>query len=229
MVNVSAVLIDMILEPVDSPVPTGLAGANSSINDTPPLVRQMTSEDSFSMEEAVVANLDFCDSVVRGPTSTFLKNTGLIVDLAGCVTVGVTSSADFTKVVTVGVTSLADPAGVVTAGVAFQEECEVQSGSVCDYDDYFYDGHYDDKPDYFNYDDLGDFDSYPSVYVFVGPDNYELYHEMHGRHVWVILCISGCVGVVPYWSGDEEGDVYEGDVALPELVLTSWLMGWGIV
>ena len=26
---------------------------------------------------------------------------------------------------------------------------------MCDYDDYFYDGHYDDKPDYF---DSGDFE-----------------------------------------------------------------------
>ena len=40
----------------------------------------------------------------------------------------------------------------------------VPSGSVCDYDDYFYDGHYDDKPDYFDYNNPGDFDSYPSVY-----------------------------------------------------------------
>ena len=27
----------------------------------------------------------------------------------------------------------------------------VPSGSVCEYDDYFYDGHYDDRPDYFDY------------------------------------------------------------------------------
>ena len=31
---------------------------------------------------------------------------------------------------------------------------------------------------------------------------------------------------MPYWSGDEEGDVYEGDVALPR---TSRSIGWGIV
>ena len=31
-----------------------------------------------------------------------------------------------------------------------------------------------------------------------------------------VYCVSqGDVGVVPYWSGDEEGDVCEGDVALP--------------
>ena len=36
-VKVSAVLIYIIPELVDSPLPTGLAGANSSINDKPPL------------------------------------------------------------------------------------------------------------------------------------------------------------------------------------------------
>ena len=49
--------------------------------------------------------------------------------------------------VTVGVTSFANPVSVATAGVAFQEECRdsimVLSGLVCDYDYYFYDGHYD--------------------------------------------------------------------------------------
>ena len=92
----------------------------------------------------------------------------------------------------------------------------VPSGSVCDYDDYFYDGHYDDKPDYFDYDDPGDFDSYPSVYGFVGPDNYKLYHDLHGPDDCGVYCVSrGDVSVVPFWSEDEEGDVYEGDVALP--------------
>ena len=112
-------------------------------------------------------------------------------------------------------TSLANPVSVATAGVAFHEECGnsvvVPSGSVCNYDDYFYDGHFDDKPDYFDYDDPDDFDSYPSLYGFVGPDNYELYHDLHGPDD----CVSqGDVGVLPYWSGDEEGDVDEGDVAL---------------
>ena len=41
VVKVSAVMIDVILEPVDSPVPAGLAGANSNTNNTPPLVRQL--------------------------------------------------------------------------------------------------------------------------------------------------------------------------------------------
>ena len=46
------------------------------------------------MEEAVVADSDFCDSVVTRPTSTCLKNTGLIVDLTGGVTVGVSFPDD---------------------------------------------------------------------------------------------------------------------------------------
>ena len=37
VVKVSAVMIDVIPEPVDIPVPTGLAGATNSTNDTPPL------------------------------------------------------------------------------------------------------------------------------------------------------------------------------------------------
>ena len=60
-----------------------------------------------------------------------------------------------------------------------------------------------------------DFDSYPSVYVFVGTDNYELYHDLHGPDDCGVYCVSrGDVAVVPYWSGDEEGDMYEGDLAL---------------
>ena len=90
-VKVSAVIIDVFPEPVDSPVPTGLTGANSSTNNTLPLVRQMASEDNLSMEEDVVANLKFCYSVVGGPTSMPMKIDGLIVDLAGDITVGVSS------------------------------------------------------------------------------------------------------------------------------------------
>ena len=67
----------------------------------------------------------------------------------------VASSADLAGYVTVGVTSLADPSSVVTTGVAFQEKFDVPSGSLCDYDDYFCDGHYDENPDYFDYDDPG--------------------------------------------------------------------------
>ena len=51
---------------------------------------------------------------------------------------------------------------------------------VCDYDDYFYDGHYDENPDYFYCDDPGDFDSYPNLHGFIEPVDYELYHDLHG-------------------------------------------------
>ena len=50
--------------------------------------------------------------------------------------------------------------------MAFQEKCDVLSGSGCDYDDYCYEGHYDENPDYF--------DNYPDVYGFIEPNNYEL-------------------------------------------------------
>ena len=212
-------LVDETPEPVDSPVPAGLAGADGGTNRMPPLVCQ-----------AVLANLDLCDSVVGGPTSTFLSSADGIVDLAGDVTVGVSSPADLAGGVTIGVApsavaevassaviakavssadlaadvtvgvaflavagvaspadiaevaSLADLAGyvtigvissadtvnVVTTGVAFQEKCDVPSGSVCDYDDYFDDGHYDENPGYFDYDDV---DSYLDVYGFIEPDD----------------------------------------------------------
>ena len=316
-VKVYVVLIAMIPKPVDCPVPTGLASANSSINEMPPLVRQMASDDNLSIEEAVVTDLDFCDSVVGGPTSTFLKNTGLIVDLAGGVTVGVSSpadldgdvtigvsspadlagdiavavtsptdlnknitigvvlsavaevassadiaevasSADLAEVAssadldltgdvtvgvmssavaeaasladlaevassadlagdfTVGVTSLAGPASVVTGGVAFQEECEIPSGSVRDYDDYFYDA------------SLMTINRTIStmmirVILIVTLVCMALLGEIimscilicMGHNDCGVYCVSrGDVGVVPYWSEDEEGDVYEGDVAL---------------
>ena len=48
-------------------------------------------------------------------------------------------------------------------------------------------------------------------------DNYELYHDLHGPDGCEVYCVSRSdVDVVPYCSGDEEGDVYEGDVALPQ-------------
>ena len=118
MVKVSAVIIDMIPEPVDSPVPASLTGANSSTNKTPPLVWQLVSEDDLSLEEVLVADINFCNSVVGGPTSTFLKNTGLIVDLAGDVTVGVSSPVELAGDVTAGVSSPADLAVDVTVGVS---------------------------------------------------------------------------------------------------------------
>ena len=53
------------------------------------------------------------------------------------------------------------------------------------------------------------------MYGFVGPDNYELCHDILGPDGCGVYCVSRCdVGVVPHWDGDEEGDVYEGDVDL---------------
>ena len=107
----------LVPEPVNIPVPTGFAGVKKSTRNAPPLVRQMTSEDDLSVDEEVVADSKFHDTVVGGPTSMIRKIAKLIVDLAGDVTVGVASSTDLDEVVTIGVASLADLAGVITAGV----------------------------------------------------------------------------------------------------------------
>ena len=122
-------MIDLIPEQVDSPVCTGLAGTNSSTNDTPPLVQQMASEDNHSMEEAVMADLGFCDAVVGGPTSTYLQNTGLLVDLAGDVTTSVSSPADLAGDVAVGVSSPANLAGSITFRVVLSVVAEVASSA----------------------------------------------------------------------------------------------------
>ena len=64
---------------------------------------------------------------------------GLTIDIAGDVTVGVSSPADLAGDVTVSVASPADLAGVVTAGVAFREECGdnvvIPTDCVCNYDE----------------------------------------------------------------------------------------------
>ena len=96
-VKVSTVLIDMIPEPMDSPVPTGLAMLTVASTTRQ---RQMASEHNFSMEEVVLTDLDFCDSVVGGPTSTCLAEVASSADLAEVV-----SSADLAGDVTVGVMS----------------------------------------------------------------------------------------------------------------------------
>ena len=51
--------------------------------------------------------------------TTFLSSADGIVDLAGDVTIGVSSPADLAGDLTVGVSSPADLAGVVTVGVSF--------------------------------------------------------------------------------------------------------------
>ena len=88
-VKVSAVLVDGTLEPVDGPVSAGLADTDGGTKRTPSLVQQ-----------AVLANLDLCNSVVGGPTSTFLSSADGIVALAGYVTTGALSPADLAGGVT---------------------------------------------------------------------------------------------------------------------------------
>ena len=117
-VKASVVMIDVIPEPVDIPVPTGLAIAKNGTNNTPPLVHQVVSKDDLSADEEVVADSKFRDTVVGGPTPTTLKIAGLIIDLAGHVTVAVSSSADLAGDVTASVASSTDLAGDVTASVS---------------------------------------------------------------------------------------------------------------
>ena len=154
-VKVSAVLVDATPELVDSPVPTSLAGADDVTNCMSPLTQQAVLEGDLSMKEEVVAELDFCDSVVRGPTSAFLSNTdGIVVvsypaDLNGDVTISVSSRptlletslsvcrprptlqevspSEWHPMAVAEVASSADLAGDVTVGVASSA-----SSSPCD-------------------------------------------------------------------------------------------------
>ena len=134
-VKVSAVLVDVTPELVDSPVPAGIAGNDGGTKCMPLLVRQTALEDGLSVNEEVMAGVNYCDYMVGGPTSTFLSGADGIVDLAGDVTVSVSSLADHAEGVTVGVTSpadagvacLADIAGGVTLGVASLADAGVLS------------------------------------------------------------------------------------------------------
>ena len=54
----------------------------------------------------------------------------------------------------------------------------------------FYDAQYDESPDYFDYDDPGDFYSYPDVYGFIEPDDYELCHDIRGPDDCGVYCVA---------------------------------------
>ena len=60
VVKVSALMIDVIPEPVDIPVPTGFASAKDGIRNTPPLVQQMTSEDELSANKMNQIGPKYC-------------------------------------------------------------------------------------------------------------------------------------------------------------------------
>ena len=107
-------------------------------------------------------------------------------------------------------TLLADPVSVVTNEMTFHKRCDVRSGSVYDYDDYC-----DNSLDYFDYDEPGDFDSYPDVYRFIGPDEYELCYDLHGPDDCGAYCVSRRdAGVMPYGTGAGDSDIYENAIAL---------------
>ena len=103
--KVFTVLDDMAPEPVDSPVSAGLAVADGDTIGMLPLVRQ-----------AVLAGLNLCDSLVGGPTSTFLSSADGIVDLPGGVTISANLGVAPSTIA--GVSYPTDLAGGVTTGVA---------------------------------------------------------------------------------------------------------------
>ena len=103
--KVFTVLDDVAPEPVDSPVSAGLAVADGDTIGMLPLVRQ-----------AVLAGLNLCDSLVGGPTSTFLSSADGIVDLPGGVTISTNLGVAPSTIA--GVSYPTDLAGGVTTGVA---------------------------------------------------------------------------------------------------------------
>ena len=61
----------------------------------------------------------------------------------------------------------------------------------------------------------GEFDDYPDVYGFVGPDDYSLFRDFHGLGDCGAGCVSqGYAGVVLYGYGAGGSDSYENGVAL---------------
>ena len=65
-VKVYAVMIDVISEPVDNHVPTGLTGTMLSVDNMPPLVWRMTSEDDLSADDEVVADSKYRNNAIGG-------------------------------------------------------------------------------------------------------------------------------------------------------------------
>ena len=108
-------LVDATPEPVDGPVPASLPGADDGTNCMSPLIRQAVLEGDLSMTEEVVAELDFCNSVVGGPTSAFLSSTD-----------GMSSPAYLDM--TIGVSSPVDLAGDVTVRPCWR--CRSRSGTL---------------------------------------------------------------------------------------------------
>ena len=139
---------------------------------------------------------------------------------AGVVTAGVMSSIDPAAVAAAGVALSVTSDGDVTASVASMGECgesyAALSDCVCDYDDYFYDGQYDDHPDNYDYDDPDDYGVYLSINEFDEPDDYELYHDLHDSNGCGEYCVShGAVNAdVSSSSENMRLEVLRGDVAL---------------
>ena len=116
-----------------------------------------------------------------------------------------------------GGTLLAHPVGVIANEMTLRGRCDGLGGSVYDCDDYCdcSPDYCDCSSDYFDYDEPGEFDDYPDVYGFVGPDEYGLCRDFHGPGDCGAGCVSqGDAGVVPYGSGAGGSDSYENIVCL---------------
>ena len=66
-------MIDVIPEAVDNPVTTGLTGAMNSVNNMPPLVQQMTSEDDLSADPSDLMTRFGVSSAYRGFSVWFVQ------------------------------------------------------------------------------------------------------------------------------------------------------------
>ena len=108
-VKVSAVLVDVTPEPVDSPVPASLAGADGSTNRTPPLVRQAMLESGHFFTVILWSDHQPLHSRVVLMGSWILLETSPLVCrprptlIAGDVTAGVSSPTYLAEGVTIGV------------------------------------------------------------------------------------------------------------------------------
>ena len=173
VVKVSAILVDVTPEPVEEPVPTGPTGDDGDNDYMSPMVWQAASGDGLSMKEEVVP--DLAGGVTIGVTS--LADAGV----ASLADAGVASLAD------AGVASLADLAEVVSSA-DLARNVTVDVTSLADPVDVVTDGvtfrekcgvldgsvcdsddYCDDTPGYWDDDEPGDFGGCPDVMLLADP------------------------------------------------------------
>ena len=86
------------------------------------------------------------------------------------------------------------PAHFVTSMKDYKAREAVLSDCVSDYDDYHDDGQYNDYPGYYDCDDPDDNDDCKDCHLsmnhFDEPDDFELYHDLHGNDGCGEYCVS---------------------------------------